>query len=124
LPDESVAVKVTVVCPNGKTDGAVLTTCGRGSTRSVAYSRRNAAISGFVAGTGESDCNDSFPGTDRTGGVVSRTRTPKLVVPVWFELFVALQLTVVAPSGNIAPLAGVHVTGRPPSTMSLADGAV
>ena len=50
--------------------------------------------------------------------------TPKLDVDVWLDEFVALQLTVVAPSGNIVPEIGAQVTARPPSTMSVADGGV
>ena len=56
---------------------------------------------------------------------MSCTSTPKLDVDVWFDEFVAWQLTVVAPSGNVVPESGAHVTvTRPPSTMSVADGGV
>jgi len=37
---------------------------------------------------------------------------------------VAVQVTVLAPSGKVVPEAGVQVTGRSPSTASVADGAV
>ncbi len=50
--------------------------------------------------------------------------TPKLAVAVWFDEFVALQLTVVAPSGKVAPETGEQSGWRPPSTMSVADGGV
>src|SRR5437660_539638 len=58
-------------------------------------------------------------GSWRVGGV-STTVTWKLPVDVWFELLVAEQLTVVAPTGKVAPLPGEQVTGSVPSTTSVA----
>ena len=55
-----------------------------------------------------------------TGAVVSLTVTvneAELVLP---RVSLAVQVTVVVPSGKIEPLARVHVTGRTPSTASIA----
>jgi len=59
-------------------------------------------------------------GTVTTGGVVSRTVTandPETVTPL---LLVAVQLTVVEPSGKSVPDAGAQVGTRGPSMGSLA----
>ena len=89
LPDASIAVNVTVVFPNENTEGAFDCTRGDRSTRSVARRSRNRATNVFVAETGESEVNDSWPGTGNTGGVVSCTSTPTRDVDVWFDEFVA-----------------------------------
>ena len=62
----------------------------------------------------------AFAGTVTTGPVVSATVTVKDAAPLLPRVSVAVQLTVVAPSGNVAPLAGVQVTATLPSTTSLA----
>src|SRR6266498_2270073 len=54
------------------------------------------------------------------GGVVSTTVTVNEPCPVLPCASVALHCTVVVPSGNVEPLAGVHVTATLPSTMSVA----
>jgi hypothetical protein len=41
--------------------------------------------------------------------------------PVLPCVSVAVQVTVVVPSENVEPLAGVQLTGRAPSTLSVAD---
>jgi hypothetical protein len=52
LPQESVAVNVTVFVPSGNDDGALLVTVALPPQLSVAVTPcRNAAIVGFVAGT-------------------------------------------------------------------------
>src|SRR5437870_10599237 len=56
-----------------------------------------------------------------TGPVVSLTVTVKEAAPWLPFVSVAVHETVVAPSGKVDALAGVHVTGRGPSTTSLAD---
>jgi hypothetical protein len=58
------------------------------------------------------------------GGVVSRTVTVKVAVPVLFAASVAVQATVLVPSANVEPEAGEHVTGRSPLTASRAVGGV
>jgi hypothetical protein len=60
-----------------------------------------------------------FDGTVTTGGV-SVTVIVKLAVPVLVCSSVAEQFTVVVPSGNVEPDAGVQVTGSVPSTTSVA----
>jgi hypothetical protein len=77
-----------------------------------------------VAGTSPLAVSMIEPGTGIVGGVVSRTVTPKLAVAVWLDELVALQSTMVAPSGKVAPEAGLQVTARPPSTVSVALGGV
>lgn len=56
----------------------------------------------------------------RAGGVVSLTVTVKLPVALPPVLFVAVQLTVVAPSGNVEPEAGVQLAEIVPCTGSVA----
>ena len=54
------------------------------------------------------------------GAVVSFTVTVKLAEPVLPAASLAVQLTVVVPIGNVEAEAGLHVTGREPSTKSVA----
>src|SRR5207237_10865678 len=63
----------------------------------------------------------AFAGTVTTGPVVSVTVTVKEAAPLLVFVSVAVQFTVVGPSGNVDPLTGVQVTGRGPSTTSVAD---
>jgi hypothetical protein len=62
----------------------------------------------------------AFAGTVTTGPIVSATVTVKEAAPLLACVSVAAQFTVVVPSGNVDPLAGVQVTGRGPSTRSVA----
>ena len=62
----------------------------------------------------------AFAGTVTTGPVVSVTVTVNEAAPLLPRVSVAVQLTVVAPSGNVEPLAGVQLTATLPSTMSVA----
>jgi hypothetical protein len=50
-------------------------------------------------------------------GVIVTVKLPMAVLP---DGSLAVQVTVVAPSGKVLPLAGVHVTGTAPATVSLA----
>src|SRR5205807_1965735 len=59
-----------------------------------------------------------------TGGVVSVTVTVNVQVPVLADVSVAEQLTVVTPLLNVDPLAGLQVTVRGPSQLSVAVGCV
>jgi hypothetical protein len=114
----SVAVHVTVVGPSGNVDPlAGVQVAVRGpSTRSVAVAvKLNAAPVALVASSVE------FEGTVTTGPVVSATVTVKVADPALLLVSVAVQLTVVGPSGKVDPLAGVQLTTRGPSTTSLAD---
>jgi hypothetical protein len=62
------------------------------------------------------------PGTpEKDGGVVSRTLTVKVFGVALLPCeSVALQVTVVLPSGKVEPDAGAHVAGIVPSTMPVA----
>ena len=60
------------------------------------------------------------PGTLTVGGVVSRTVTLKLALPVLPCASVAEQVTSVAPRAKVEPEAGRQVVDTLPSTMSLA----
>jgi hypothetical protein len=62
----------------------------------------------------------ALAGTVTTGRVVSVTVTVKEADPVLPRVSLAVHVTVVVPSGKVAPLAGVHVTATAPSTASLA----
>jgi hypothetical protein len=65
-----------------------------------------------------------FAGTVIDGGVVSTTVTVNEACAVLPRVSVAVQFTVVVPSGNVDPDAGVQLTGRGPSTRSVAVGLV
>ena len=77
----------------------------------------NAAPEALVASTAPSD------GTVTTGGVVSATVTVNEAEPVLPRPSAAVHMTVVAPSGKLDPLAGVHVASTAPSIASVADAA-
>ena len=62
-----------------------------------------------------------FAGTISTGSTVSTTVTTKLPLPVLPALSVAAHVTVVVPTANVEPLAGVHTGVSAPSTPSSAD---
>jgi hypothetical protein len=63
----------------------------------------------------------AFAGTVRTGGVVSFTVTVNKAEPALLCVSVAVHVTVVVPSGKVEPLGGAQLTGRAPSTLSVAD---
>jgi hypothetical protein len=114
---ESVAVHVTDVVPNGKRvpEGFVQVAAMLPSTRSLAPT-----VKVTVAPAAEVASLAKVPGTVSTGAVVSCTVTVKLPESVLPLVSWALQLTVVVPTGNVAPEAGVHVGVRAPSTASFA----
>src|SRR6185436_14365116 len=62
----------------------------------------------------------AFAGTVTLGAVVSPTVTVNDPRPVFPAASVDVQLTVVAPRGKSAPLAGVQLTDVVPSTRSVA----
>jgi hypothetical protein len=118
LPRASIAVHVTVVVPSGNVDPltGVQVTGTSPSTASVAEEvKLNAAPVAPVAST------LAFAGTVTFGAVVSVTVTVKEAARLLPRASVAVQLTAVGPSGNVDPLAGVHVTSTTPSTLSVAD---
>lgn len=100
---------------------------GCGSTMSSANAAlRNAMNAGAVSGipVGVVAYTVVGAGTASVGGVVSATVTVNDAVEVCPCASLALQVTVVAPSGNTPPEAGAHVTGIGPSTASTAVGVV
>src|SRR6266571_1396767 len=64
-----------------------------------------------------------FAGTVTAGGVVSCTVTLKLWLAVSPRVSLAVHVTIVCPIANVEPDAGLHTTGRLPSTRSVAVGA-
>jgi hypothetical protein len=86
------------------------------STASVAEEvKLNAAPVAPVAST------LAFAGTVTTGPVVSATVTVNDAARLLPRASVAVHVTVVVPSGKVAPLAGVQVTATTPSTASVAE---
>ena len=117
FPCASTDVQFTVVVPIEKIDPDVFeqATDVLPSTRSIADTAKlTGAPANVVAGV------VMFAGTVSAGGVVSPTVTvnePDAGLP-WRSI--AVQVTVVAPIGNVDPDAGAHVTGSAPSTLSVA----
>src|SRR5256712_5398693 len=114
----SVAVHVTVVGPNGNVAplAGVQLTATLPSRTSVADAVKvKTAPVALVAST------VAFAGTVTTGPVVSVTVTVKVLVPTLAWLSVAVHVTVVAPNGKVAPLAGVQLVATLPSSVSVAD---
>src|SRR6266850_1219314 len=63
----------------------------------------------------------ALAGTVTTGPVVSVTVTVNDAAPWLPCASVAVQVIVVAPNGNVDPLAGVHVVATAPSSASVAE---
>src|SRR5712664_2764804 len=118
LPCASVAPQVTVVAPNGKVAplaGVQLVATGPSSVSVADAVKVNTAPAALVAST------VAFAGTVTTGPVVSFTVTVN-DAPLWLPCAsVAPQVTVVAPNGKVAPLAGVQLFAIGPSSTSVAD---
>src|SRR5256712_6192166 len=118
LPCASLALHVTVVGPDGNIDPLagvhVVATAPSSASVADAVKVKTAPVA-LVAST------VAFAGTVTTGPVVSVTVTVNDAA-LWLPCAsVALQVTVVAPNGNVAPLAGVHVAATGPSRVSVAD---
>src|SRR5213080_2511723 len=118
FPCVSLAVQATVVAPSGNVDPLadvqVATTLpSTASTADAVYA--NAAPVGPVASI------VAFAGTVMTGAVVSLTVAVNALVPAFPWLWVAVHVTVVAPSGNVDPETGVHATATLPSPASTAE---
>jgi ribosomal protein L10 len=117
LPRVSVAVQVTVVVASGKVAplAGVQLTATLPSIPSVAVAVYvKAAPVEAVAST------VALVGTVTTGPVVSVTVTVNDAARLLPRVSVAVHVTVVVPSGKVAPLAGVQVAATLPSTASLA----
>jgi hypothetical protein len=118
LPRVSVAVQLTCVAPSANVAPFVglHVTATTPSTLSVAEAvKLTAAPVGLVAST------VALAGTVMTGPLVSATVTVNDAAALLPRASAALQLTVVAPSANVSPLAGLHVTATAPSTLSVAE---
>src|SRR5262245_58663433 len=113
----SVAVHVTDVVPSGNVDPL-----GGAQFGATVPSRISMADAVKLTGAPEALVASTvmFAGTVTVGGVVSRTVTVNVLVPVLPWLSVALQVTVVVVAAKTEPLGGVHVTGRGPSMLSVA----
>ena len=123
FPEESVAVKVTTVSPAGRVAGALWAIAGSASTRSsAAAAPRNVVMRESVRGSEASVVwIQRSGGSWSTGSVWSVTETTNDFVAVWPSLSVALQVTVVCPSGKVWPEAGLQLAGSWPSSPSEAD---
>jgi hypothetical protein len=75
----------------------------------------NAAPDAFVASI------VALAGVITTGGTVSVTVTRNEADPLLPRVSIAVQVTVVAPSGNVDPLAVVQVTGTASPRLSVAE---
>ena len=116
LPAVSDAMQVTVVTPigNPEPEPGVHTTGRAPSTASTAEAVNVTTVLGPLEG-----CTMGA-GSVRTGLTVSRTVTVNVRVPVLPAASVAVQVTVVVPSGNVAPEAGAHAAATAPLTRSVA----
>src|SRR2546425_614963 len=102
LPAASVAVQVTMVVPFGKLAGALfaMTSDAPDETASVALAEPSA---GAAAQVPRAVLAVMAGGAATVGAVVSRTVTVKLAL-LWLpEPSVAVQVTVVVPSGKVEP---------------------
>src|SRR6185436_21063071 len=91
---------------------------GFGSTASVATTLTVTGISWWSGG--QRMLRGEVVMLTIVGGVVSRTVTVNEPVAVLPWVSVAVQFTVVVPSANVEPLAGVHSTATLPETRSVA----
>src|SRR5687767_890379 len=102
LPSSSVAVKVTIVTPTGKKEGASLVMAGVESQTSVALTpAKNAASCGSSASTPRSPVHSAatLAGQEIVGGVVSTTVTCIVSVSVANPSSTS-SVTVVVPFGK------------------------
>jgi hypothetical protein len=119
FPLVSVAVQVTVVVPIEKSepDSGAQTTVGLASQMPVVVTVK---LAGVPAGPAHS--TTMFGGHWMAGGIVPSTVTVKLHALLWPLASVAAQFTVVVPSENNDPDAGVQATVGFASQVSLAVG--
>jgi len=118
LPAPSVAEQPTVVTPSGNVEPetAEHVTATDPLTRSLAET-----VKFTTAPDGPVASSVMLAGKVSVGGVVSWMVTLKLPLVVLPALSVAEQSTLVVPSGNVLPEAGVQDTVTEPSTMSVAE---
>src|SRR5436190_13734988 len=117
LPCASVELQFTVVVPrlNVEPLGGVQTTGSVTSTRSV-------AVAVYVTTAVQPAPAETVTGGRLSvGGVVSRTVTWNVAVPMLPRESVAWHVTNVVPSPNVEPLAGEQTAGRGPSALSDAE---
>jgi hypothetical protein len=116
---ESVALHVTVVTPtaNVEPEAGVQLEVETASSGSLAL---NVYVTALPLRPVASAV--IFAGTVISGGVLSVTTTLNVLVASCPDRSLALQVTSVVPIGNDDPDAGEHVTGRSPSTASVAIG--
>jgi len=117
FPDKSVAEQLTVLVPIANIDPevGVHDTLRAPLTKSVAL-----AVNVTVAPDALVASTILLAGNESDGAVVSRTVTVNVALPVFPEESVAVHITVVVPSGNVEPEAGVHTAVNEPSTLSVA----
>src|SRR4051794_6876127 len=118
LPCASVAEQFTLVWPSGNVlpDAGLQSGVMLPSTVSVAV-----AVKETGAPFGPAASTLMSAGSVSTGDLVSRTVTVKLpTLDVLPFASVAVQCTVVSPSGNMLPESASQLTGSVPSTMSVA----
>ena len=120
LPRVSAAEQLTVVVAIGNVEpeAGVHVTGREPSTRSVAVAVNETTRPAELVAS-----SVILAGNVSVGAVVSLTVMVNDAVPVLPAVSVAEQLTVVVAIGNVEPEAGVHVTGREPSTRSVAVAA-
>ena len=117
FPDKSVAEQLTVLVPIANIDPevGVHDTLRAPLTKSVAL-----AVNVTVAPDALVASTTLLAGNESDGAVVSRTVTVNVALPAFPEESVAVHVTVVVPSGNVEPEAGVHTAVNEPSTLSVA----
>jgi hypothetical protein len=119
FPCKSVAVQVTIVWPTGNTDPelGLHEAVSEPSTMSKAVAEENvtSAPVDFVASTVLS------AGAATVGPMLSFTVTLNVPDPLLCRLSAAVHVTVVCPTGNVAPEAGEQAGVIEPSTRSVAE---
>lgn len=117
FPRVSDALHFTVVVPSAK----VAPDCGvQETTRAPSTASCALTVNCTWAPFGPVASAVKSAGRVRTGALVSATMIWIVRVAVLPRESAALQETVVVPTGNVEPEAGEHVTGRVPSTVSVA----
>lgn len=118
LPAASRAEHATAVVPNAK----VLPEAGTHVVVREPLTRSNAVAVKLTTAPAALVASWVAPleGSDNTGPVVSPTVTTKLALEAFGTESLEVHCTVVAPTENTEPEAGTQLTGRAPSTTSLA----
>lgn len=122
FPQSSVAVQTTVFVPGGKElpEAGTQVTVGFGS--SVSKTVGGGKFTGMVAAVPQSTTT-RLVGQVIVGGVVSRVaRTRNVQVVRLVQSSIAVQVTVVLPTGNTLPETGEQTTDTLKSALSVAVG--